>query len=298
MSNSAPLQQYYEARRASGFEVKQMIEELDPVDNAVEITHLSMEVLTPPLLGYLGYSAGFARTLGNPAVAHRIWRNGEGDQIVASARRDVDTLAFFGLFMRYGFGTDKAQGIYDRVQDIHRTVKGIGNETQVHVLGMLIFDQERFAKNYGHEWFSDKENEARFHFWVGVGKAMRLKDVPETREEFLTWIDNYEKRWFEPSEAAHESFKGLINGVSEYVPLPLRPAVRELLIEGTSAEVRELCLFDNPLPVGKFAMNPIVKVLATARLGAFHRLDASWVTSFSRLGEDPDISAMGYQPKA
>lgn len=150
---------------------------LDPIDHDVEITHLSMDVLIPPLFAYMAYTSGFARTLGNPAVANRIWREGAGDQIRTPVRRDRDTLTFFGEFMRRGHRSPQAQAVFDRVQDIHRQVKGVGNETQVHVLGMLIFDPERFAKAVGHRWFTDKENDARFNFWLGVARGMRLRDV-------------------------------------------------------------------------------------------------------------------------
>ncbi len=60
---SSPLQQCWEARKVTGTEVMRMIDELDPVEHATEITHLSMEVLVPPIFAYLGYAAGFARTL-------------------------------------------------------------------------------------------------------------------------------------------------------------------------------------------------------------------------------------------
>jgi len=29
------------------------------------------------------------------------------------------------------------------------------------------------------------------NFWVGVGKVMRLSDIPESRAEFLDWITDY-----------------------------------------------------------------------------------------------------------
>ncbi|KQU50521.1 hypothetical protein ASG84_26040 [Rhodococcus sp. Leaf278] len=110
-----PLARYWESRRVSGAEVHRMIDVLDPVDD-VEITHLSMEVLTPPLFAYLGCASGFARTLGNPATADRAWRIGTGDQILKSAQRDLDTLTFFGEFIRRGHRSPEAQAVFNRIQ--------------------------------------------------------------------------------------------------------------------------------------------------------------------------------------
>ncbi|QTJ67253.1 DUF2236 domain-containing protein [Rhodococcus sp. ZPP] len=293
-----PLPQYWEPRRASGAQIMRMIDSLDPIDHDVEITHLSMDVLIPPLFAYMAYTSGFARTLGNPAVANRIWREGAGDQIRTPVRRDRDTLTFFGEFMRRGHRSPQAQAVFDRVQDIHRQVKGVGNETQVHVLGMLIFDPERFAKAVGHRWFTDKENDARFNFWLGVARGMRLRDVPETRAEFLDWIDDYERRTFTPTIAAAESFKGQLRGISAYVPRPLRPAIRHLVIDTLKPEVRDLLGVSAPRPVHRPALRAAVRALRTVRPIDRFRLDRTWVNSFSRVGPDPDFDTIGYQADA
>ncbi|WP_415973834.1 oxygenase MpaB family protein [Rhodococcus sp. 077-4] len=292
-----PLTRYWESRRVSGAEVHRMIDALDPVEDDVEITHLSMEVLTPPLFAYMGYASGFARTLGNPATADRTWRNGTGDQILKSAQRDLDTLTFFGEFIRRGHRSPEAQAVFNRVQQIHGQIGRVSNEGQIHVLGMLIFDQERFARYLGHRWFSDRENEARFNFWLGVGNGMRLRDMPQTREDFLAWIDDYEERLFEPSVAATETFEGQLNGISAYVPAPMRRMVRDMLIDSLDPRVRELLGFDKP----SLVVTPIVKVgtktLMAARPVTRYRLDRTWVGNFSRFGEDPSIAKMGYQHK-
>ena len=293
--SDAPLQRYWEPRRASAAEVRRLIAELDPVEHATEITHLSQEVLIPPLVAYVGYAAGFARTLGNPAVAHRIWREGQGDQILRSARRDLDTLAFFGLFMREGTTSARARAVYDHVQRIHHQVKGIGNETQLHVLGMLIFDQERADEQFGLGLFDEHDKQGRFHFWVGVGEAMRLREIPESRAEFEAWCAAYERRTFEPTEAATESFKGQLRGLSAYVPAPLRAGVRQLLIEAVRPDVRDLLGFDAPRPGRGLAGRAIAQGIVTADHARGLRLDRTWVGSFSRLGPDPDLSALGYQ---
>jgi hypothetical protein len=272
-----------------------MVEDLDPVEHDLEITHLTQEVQIAPLIAYIGYAAGFARTLCNPAVAHRIYRDGQGHQVAKSHQRDVDTLTFFGLYIKHGYSSEYAQAIHDRVQNIHRQVKGVGNETQLHVLGMLIFDQERADEYFDLGLFGDKDKLARFNFWVGVGKAMRLAEIPETREEFLTWIDDYERRTFTPSPNATESFKGQLRGLSEYVPAPIRPIVRALLVQAVKPEVRDLLGFTGPTPAREMAGKAVTKSVSKGFQAGRLSLDRTWVSSFSRFGAEPDIYAMGYQ---
>lgn len=85
-----------------GREVRRVIDGLDPQANDAEITHLSLEVLMPPMLSHIGYASAGAHVVAVPRVAERILRGGEGDQVLDPRRRDADTLTFFGELIRRG----------------------------------------------------------------------------------------------------------------------------------------------------------------------------------------------------
>jgi hypothetical protein len=93
-----------------------MIGRLDPLADDADITHLTMEVLTPPFMAHLGYASGAARTVASPRIAERATRQGTGDQLVRPRARNVDTLTFFSELFRFGHRSPEGIAASARIQ--------------------------------------------------------------------------------------------------------------------------------------------------------------------------------------
>jgi hypothetical protein len=297
-----PQAEFWAPRRKLGRGVRQMIAELDPEDNDAEITHLSLEVLTPPIMGHIGYASAAARTVAVPHVAKQIFREGTGDQIVRPRQRDADTLTFFGELMRRGHRSAEGVAACERIQRIHRAVGGVRNEDQIYTLSVMISFAEHLALAMGGSPYSDVENHARRSFWLGVGRAMCVRNVPDTQAELQAWTEEYEARHFQPSPEAHAVGDAHIRAIEHWFPGPSKRLARSIFLSTLDERVAE-CL----------GYKPTDKPLATLMRSAWSsfsvvtpirpvRLDSSWVKSFSRLGPDPDLDRIGYctydQPSA
>ncbi len=271
-----------------------MIANLDPDEHDAEITHLSTEVLTPPIMAHIGYASAAACTVAVPHVARTIYREGTGDQIVRPWERDADTMTFFGELIRRGHRSAEGVAACERIQQIHRSIGGIRNEDKIYTLALMAYSPQRLALAMGHPVHSDIEKLAQYNFWLGVGHAMRVRDVPETPEELKTWTDDYEARLFEPSPEAHEVGEAHIRAIEHWFPGPSKWLARAIFIGAMDARVAK-CLGYAP------ARKPFVTLM---RAGWFSfaaaapllpvRLDSSWVKSFSRVGTKPDLDSIGY----
>ncbi|WP_181063444.1 oxygenase MpaB family protein [Nocardia nova] len=276
--------------------MRKLIEQLDPVEDDAEITHLSLEVIVPPMFGHAAYAAGTARGMTHPAEAVVGYRGGRGDQIVRPEHRDRDTLTFFGMFMREGHRSARAQEIFDRVQQIHHDVRGVGNDLQLHVLGLLIFEPQRWVSDLGMPgWFSEKENLARFHFWQGVGRGMGLQQIPQDYDEFRQWVDEFEQEHFAPTPEARAVYRKQVEGFARWFPGPTKVLAHQTLSAGLSRMTRRV--------VDSGPVNPAFTLALAAGLRAYRatepvrrvNLSRTWVGEFSRLGADPDLADLGYQ---
>jgi hypothetical protein len=271
-----------------------MIAKLDPDEHDAEITHLSSEVLTPPIMTHIGYAISAAHTVAAPHVARRIYREGGGDQIVRPWERDADTLTFFGELIRRGHRSAEGVATCERIQQIHQAVGGIRNEDKIYTLSLMANSPRDLAVAMGRPIHSDVENRAQHNFWLGVGHAMRVRNLPETPEELRAWTDEYETKRFEPSREAHEVGEAHIRAIEHWFPGPFKWLARSIFIGSIDTRVAQ-CLGYEP------AKKPFTALMRAGWLsfaGATPllpvRLDSSWVKSFSRIGPNPDLERIGY----
>ncbi len=291
---TTPRAEFWEQRWTLGRTVRRMIDELDPEREDAEITHLSLEVLTSPFMSHLGYVAAAARTVAVPRVADRVFRDGKGDQIVRPWERDADTLTFFGELMRRGHRSRTGIAACEQIQQIHRSVGGILNEDQIYTLAVQIFFPDDLARAMGHRYYSEAEQTARLNFWLGIGRAMRVREVPETEAEFRAWMREYEEMHFEPSEMAHFVAEAHIRAIEHWFPVENSWIARNMVVGLLEPRVAKCLGFDPVAP-------PVAATLragwrATAVLTPLRpvRLSNTWVDAFSRIGPDPDLERIGY----
>lgn len=270
-----------------------MIAKLDPRREDAEITHLSLEVLMPPLLTHIGYASAGARTVAVPRVADRILRDGRGDQVRRPRQRDADTLTFFGELIRRGHRSAAGRAACERIQGIHRSVKGVLNEDQIYTLCTLIFQSEHLAAAMGRPSYTDVENEARLNFWLGVAGGMQLREVPETRSELLSWMKDYERRYFEPSSQGRKAADAHIRGIEGWFPGPIKPLAQSVVVATMDDDLRECLGYRPAAPALVTTMRAGWRGLSLLTPLRPVRLDSSWVKSFSRVGPQPDLDSLG-----
>jgi len=289
-----PRQEYWAPRRLPIRDVRRRLEELDPASQDVEVAHLALEVLTPPRIAVFAYAIGAARTNASPRIAERQVREGRGDQIAHPRERIADTLTFFGELMRCGHRSAEGRAVCDRINGIHREVGRIRNEDQIFVLSQLAFGPEIIGRAMGRQPFSHHVLDGLFHFWLGVGRAMKLKDLPETRPELAAWALDYERRCFEPSADGQMGAEGYRRGLETWFPRPARRLVRRVFVAAMDEPMRECLGYQAVSPAAVAAWRLLWRATLATTPGRLVRLDSTWTNAFSRVGPDPDLRSIGF----
>lgn len=291
-SQRLPRSEFWADKSMTVSAVRQLIDELDPVEHDTEITHLSLEVMTPAVFAMLAVNGGTARGMIHPAEALVGYRNGTGDGMVRPLHRSADTMAFFGLFMREGYRSDAAQAVFDRVQQIHHDVHALNNDLQLHILGLLVTEADRLVEDLGHaSFFSEKERQARYNFWRGVGAGMGIHSIPGSYDELRAWVDAFEAKHHKPSEAARLIYRKQQEVARHYLPVVGGQVQTATLSQLTKQAVSA----PRVAPGVKAAVSAVLWAVRATEGVRRVNLSTTWVTSFSRLGENPDIHKLGYQ---
>lgn len=179
--------------RQLGYAVKRRIATLHPERDNEELTRLSLEVLYgDPIFVHGSYLVAFSRQMAVPSIARVVHRGGGGDMMGDSARRNDDTLTFFGEYLRCGHSSREGRAAIARMERIHGRFR-ITDEQKRYTLASLMFEGDRIAVHLGVDAFTAAEREARWHFWCRVAERMPLGGLPDTREEFWQWTLDYER---------------------------------------------------------------------------------------------------------
>ncbi|MBV8988952.1 MAG: DUF2236 domain-containing protein, partial [Solirubrobacterales bacterium] len=180
----------------------------------------------------------------------------------------------------------------------HRQVGGVTNDAQVHVLGCLIYEPFRVAEHFGQpNWFCPAAKDAWFSFWQGVARGMRLRRVPPTDLQFTGWMDEYEAREFKLSHAATESTEALIRGWATRFPAPLKSIARAVFIDALADHVRQILGYHQPSPALTTQVRRAVDLYAKANRRRPLPLNRTLVSSFSRVGPNPDYETLVTNPR-
>ncbi|MBL0745496.1 oxygenase MpaB family protein [Chryseolinea lacunae] len=163
-----------------------------------------------PFVHHLLYTIGFARQLADPGIAAVIYRAGAGRMIKAGPERTDETLHFFGQWFRYGPHSEEGRASIEKLNNIHRHFT-ISNPQFLYTLTTLCVYGDRFLRSIGLSSKSEHEKQALAIFWRDVGALMKLEDVPQDWNAFLSYYDDYEKAHFKPSDAGMQCCKVLID---------------------------------------------------------------------------------------
>jgi hypothetical protein len=242
--------------------------------------------LASPLVAHIGYVAGAARTVAVPRVAERIMRDGRGKQVLQPVRRDRDTLGYLSALIRAGHRSHEGVALAYRLNAIHEAIGGVTNEDQVYTLAGLITSPELLARRMGHQVHSTRENHARWHFWMGVGRNMKLRDLPESRRELDEWIDVYERAHFEPSEIGRAAADAHIDGLANHFPNQLMALARPMIVAGLGDRARRCFGYKAP-PRGLSAtLRTLWRVTSAATPLRMTMLSRTWADEF---GSSPTV---------
>jgi hypothetical protein len=115
----------------------------------------------------------------------------------------------------------------------------IANEDYLFVLSTFVFYPVNWLNRYGWRQLTAGEERAFFLFFREVGKRMGLKDVPDSSEALQSFADAYEKEHFRYTESNRMVADATVRVVENWLPKPLRPAVKPVVSAMISESLRE-----------------------------------------------------------
>ena len=126
-----------------------------------------------------------------PAIARVLYRGGTGLILRETAKRNDDTLVFFGLLLRHGNSPDGMK-VVERMNRMHARYP-IPNELNLYTLSTLACLPQRLGHQFtGRDIFTGHESLALYHFWRQVGEMMGIRDIPGSPDAMLRWMLDFE----------------------------------------------------------------------------------------------------------
>ncbi len=180
------------------------IDRLDPIRDARRIAHLLLEVrYGEPRFVHPMFALAFSRQVAIPAIAKVLYRGGNGIILSQTAKRNDDTLVFFGLLLRHG-NSPEGRKVVERMNRMHARYP-IPNELNLYTLSTLACLPQRLGRQFtGHDLFNEKEALAVYRFWVEVGEMMGITGIAGTPEAMLQWMLDYEAAEYGSTPDGHE----------------------------------------------------------------------------------------------
>lgn len=161
-------------------------------------------------------------TYGSQTIAALLDRTGQFSK--HGQKRYDDTRLLIAQFMESGWASDAGHRSIEQMNHIHSHYR-IDNEDFLFVLWTFIDFPTRWLDEYGWRSFTAHERQAWFHYWMTIGRHMKIQRLPETEEDFEAFVKEYESRKLRYAPANERVAQATIAIMAAWLPKPLRAAV-------------------------------------------------------------------------
>lgn len=170
----------------------------------------------------------------------------------------------------------------------------ISNDDYLYTLALFIVEPERWMNNFGYRSLSEEEKYAGFLAFKSLGEAMNIKDIPQTREEFVIWYLDYRRQYMTYHPDNKKVTDGFISGVKDMFPFFMKPLIKPMI----------LTLINDPEVLQATGQKPPAKIIQACIRSVMHlrKLSQKYInlwqnTSFetSRTGQYYKSYPGGYQ---
>lgn len=264
-----------------GLVVSRRINTLDPVADSAEIARLSLVALHGnPALTYALFTVAFMKQVAVPPMARILYRRGGGDIMQFPARRNDDTLLFFGQLLDHGPTSPTGRAWIERLNQIHAHFP-IRNDDSLYTLSTLALDPHQITSDLAHSPFTATELEAQWLFWRAVAELQGLEGLPETREALRRWARSYEQREYASSSEGRAVARSLIDAFAERVlPKRLRQHAAQIISAFCPPNLRHIHDLPHPSRPLQLATRVVVAGYARSTSLRLVDLDRSMVDTF------------------
>lgn len=285
----------------TGRALRRYVDSLDPVKDDEEITaQVSNVLFADAYFAHSIYLVTFARQAAVPAIAKVLYRSGNGDIVTDPGRRNDDTIIFFTEFYRRGYRSEAGRAAIQRMEKIHSNFR-IEEDLKLYTLATVMFEPDRLANQFGHDPFSEVDKQARFNFWKGLAAEMPLTLPAETREGFLEWMIDYEKRTYERTEASAAIFDALVKDWSRWYPnfVPGNEWLARQSLSGLLDDpLRDAMGTKKPPAIVQLQVDLVAKAYLHSTPYRVFRKNRNLINFFGKRHANPrNLDTVGYKPR-
>lgn len=233
---------------------------LDPETDYVEIyQNLALYEFSWDFTQSLSFA--LFRTYAVPSIGRLLDETGAFTRQVQ--QRYDDTALLLEAPFVHGFDSAEGKTALRRINQMHKAYD-ISNDDFRYVLSTFVVVPKRWLDDYGWRPLSETELRATVNYYRALGRHMGIKDVPETYDEFMHLLDDYERAHFDFDAGGRRVADSTLALMTTFYPRPLRKPV----------EVFSRALMDEPLldAFGYVEPGPLARKLSRAAMRARARV--------------------------
>lgn len=188
------------------------IQRLDPERDYQEIYRISVEYEFPWDVTRALEMALF-RTYAVPSIGGLLDRTGEFTER-GQKRYDDTALLLYEMTREGGMDSRHGRAAVRRMNRIHGRYP-ITNDDFVYVLSTFVVVPVRWISRYGWRPYSRHEVRATVNNFRHMGRLMGLKNIPASYDEFVSYLEDYEREHFaysEPGSRVADATIGIFQG--------------------------------------------------------------------------------------
>lgn len=161
-------------------------------------------------------------TYGSESVATLLDKTGEFEQ--HGQKRYDDTRLLIAHFMDTGWEHGEGARALARMNKTHGNYRIPQDDFRFVLWTFIAFPIDWMAK-YARRAMTAHEQQAWFHFWIGIGERMGLTDLPANKADFDVWVDDYCAEQMTPNDASERVAAATVRIMENWLPKPLRGLV-------------------------------------------------------------------------
>lgn len=167
------------------------------------------------------------QTFGIPSISQLLHRTKQYKN--NGLKRLDDTRAILTECMTDSVTSPRGEHMVSHLNWIHSHYE-ISNDDYLYTLALFIIEPARWMETFGYRPLTEHEKQAGYFAFRSLGEAMKIKDIPASRDEFVIWYQNYRSQHLVYHSDNKKVTDGLIDGMKEMFPKILRPLLRPLML--------------------------------------------------------------------
>jgi hypothetical protein len=167
------------------------------------------------------------QTFGIPSISKLLHRTKQYQN--NSLKRLDDTRAILTECMADSVQSDRGQHMVKHLNWIHSHYE-ISNDDYLYTLALFIVEPARWMETFGYRPLTEREKYAGYLAFRSLGQAMGITDIPESRDEFVAWYQDYRNQHLSYHPDNKKVTDDLIDGMKEMFPFFIKPLIRPVIL--------------------------------------------------------------------